>query len=115
MLDECIYGRKLRETPLVAPLIEISAGRSGSTQIARYLEEDERLVAELDGRLFHDNAQQRDRDLDRDLDDAADGHVVVRLGWGQVTRRACRTARRLATLLATRGWTGAMSACPDCQ
>lgn len=45
LLDEALYGRALRATPVVAPLIEISAARSGSTQLARYLEDDPRLVA----------------------------------------------------------------------
>ena len=72
------------------------------------------VVCELDGRLFHDNAGQHDRDLDRDLDDAADGRRAVRLGWGQVSRRACRTARRLDRLLRRRGWTGQMTPCPAC-
>ncbi len=44
-LDELLYGRALRDTPVVAPLLEISAGRSGSTQIARYLEGDPHLAA----------------------------------------------------------------------
>ena len=45
MLDEALYGRALRETSVQAPLLEMSALRSGSTQLARYLEEDPRLVA----------------------------------------------------------------------
>jgi len=45
MLDELLYGRALDATPLRAPLLEISAGRSGSTQLARYLEDDPYLVA----------------------------------------------------------------------
>ena len=44
-LDELLYGQVLNATQVVAPLIEISAGRSGSTQLARYLEDDPRLVA----------------------------------------------------------------------
>lgn len=44
-LDELLYGRVLNSTKVIAPLIEISAGRSGSTQLARYLEDDPRLVA----------------------------------------------------------------------
>jgi len=72
-------------------------------------------VCELDGRVFHDNVGQRDRDLDRDLDDAVDGHAAVRLGWGQVSRRACRTAGRLDRLLRRHGWAGEMSRCPGCQ
>ena len=45
LLDELLYGRRLREVRVTAPLIEISAARSGSTQLARYLEEDPHLVA----------------------------------------------------------------------
>jgi hypothetical protein len=44
-LDELIYGKALREVRVEAPLIEISAARSGSTQLARYLEEDPHLIA----------------------------------------------------------------------
>lgn len=73
------------------------------------------LLIELDGRLFHDSARQRDRDLDRDLDAAVDGRSSVRLGWGQVFGRECRTAGRVAALLRDRGWTGSPTACgPDC-
>ncbi|GAA1476882.1 hypothetical protein GCM10009623_13280 [Nocardioides aestuarii] len=72
--------------------------------------DDAGLVVELDGRQFHDNPRQRDRDLDRDLDDAAGGRRAVRLGWGQATRRRCRTARRLATILQSPHDT-----CRDCQ
>ncbi len=45
LIDELLYGRELNATPVTAPLIEISAGRSGSTQIARYLEMDPHLAA----------------------------------------------------------------------
>lgn len=44
-LDELFYGRQLDAVELKAPLFEISAARSGSTQLARYLEEDPHLVA----------------------------------------------------------------------
>jgi hypothetical protein len=70
---------------------------------------------ELDGRLFHASARQRDRDLDRDLDAAVLGHATVRLGWGQVFDRPCVTAGRLAVLLQRGGWTGSPRACgPGC-
>lgn len=45
LLDELLYGRELRAIEVRAPLIEISAARSGSTQLARYLEEDPHLAA----------------------------------------------------------------------
>lgn len=74
------------------------------------------LIVELDGRLFHDSAGQRDRDLDRDLDAAVDGRDTIRLGWGQVFDRSCRTAGRVATLLNRRGWTGTAQPCgPGCS
>lgn len=45
LLDELIYGRKLNNIEVVQPIFVISAGRSGSTQITRYIEEDQRLAA----------------------------------------------------------------------
>lgn len=68
-------------------------------------------VVELDGRLFHDSAQQRDVDLDRDLVAAVDREHAVRLGWGQVFDRSCRTAGRVGSLLRHRGWPGPVLAC----
>lgn len=73
------------------------------------------LVVELDGRAFHDNARQRDRDLGRDLQvAAADGRRTVRLGWGQVWRDGCHTAAAVARLLQRRGWQGDPHRCPRC-
>lgn len=70
-------------------------------------------VLELDGRLFHDSADQRDRDLERDLDAAIDGKGTTRLGWGQVFARPCHTAGKVARLLASGGWTGRPEPCGD--
>lgn len=73
------------------------------------------LVVELDGRLFHDTAGQRDRDLDRDLDAAVEGRGSIRLGWGQVYGRPCRTAGALGQILQARGWDGTPVRCgPGC-
>jgi len=73
------------------------------------------VLVELDGRADHTRFEDRDRDLDRDLDAAASGRVTVRLGWGQVLRRSCRTAGRLAVLLRRGGWTGELRRCPRCR
>jgi hypothetical protein len=71
---------------------------------------------ELDGRLFHDSAERRDRDLDRDLEAAVEGRHTVRLGWGQVFTRPCRTAGQVGRLLRQRGWQGAPEPCgPGCD
>ncbi len=69
------------------------------------------LHVELDGRLFHDSASGRDRDLDRDLDAFVEGRLTVRLGWGQVFGRPCATARRIGALLQRRGWGGSVQPC----
>jgi hypothetical protein len=44
-LDRLLYGRALDAVRVEAPLFELSAARSGSTQIARYLEDDPSIVA----------------------------------------------------------------------
>ena len=73
------------------------------------------LVIELDGRLFHDTATQRDRDMDRDLDAAVAGEAAIRLSYGQVFDRPCATAARVGVLLQRHGWSGQALPCgPDC-
>jgi len=69
------------------------------------------LVVELDGRLFHDTTEQRDRDFDRDLDAAAGGSSTVRLSYGQVFDRPCWTALRVARVLRLHGWAGTPVMC----
>lgn len=71
-------------------------------------------VVELDGRLFHDSTAARDRDLERDLDAALEKEHTVRLGYGQVFDRPCRTARKLWLLLRTRGHDQELVLCPRC-
>lgn len=71
---------------------------------------------ELDGKLFHTSTQDRDRDLERDLDAVvAEDGTTIRLGFGQVYDRPCATAAKLAIVLNRRGWTGLANPCPDCQ
>ena len=72
------------------------------------------LVVELDGRLWHRSTADRDRDLARDLVAKTEGRDTVRLGWGQVTRHSCATARHLGVLLGQRGWTGRVLGSPTC-
>ena len=74
------------------------------------------LVVELDGRLDHSALSDRDRDLDRDLETATAEMRTVRLGWGQVYDRPCRTAARVGRLLQLGGWTGTPTRCsPSCE
>lgn len=91
---------------------ETCLGRSVQRDV-EYVEA--RLIVELDGRLFHDSAGARDADFDRDLDAATTGRDSVRISWGQVFDRSCRTAERVGVLLQARGWTGAPRRCgPGC-
>jgi hypothetical protein len=70
-----------------------------------------RLYVELDGRFDHTVLADRDRDLDRDLETATGSVTTVRLGWGQVYDRPCRTAARVGRLLQLGGWAGAPTPC----
>ena len=67
-----------------------------------------------DGRLNHDGASARDRDMERDLDAAIESEHTVRIGYGQVFDRACTTAAKIGRLLDLRGWDGAVSRCSRC-
>lgn len=71
-------------------------------------------VIELDGRLWHDTAEQRDRDFERDLDAAVDELDTLRLSWGQVVGRPCSTAAKLSLLLERDGWPPAWACSAAC-
>lgn len=57
------------------------------------------LIAELDGRAFHDTALAYERDRDRDRRLHAAGWRVVRITWYQLHRDADELARDLRTLI----------------
>jgi len=91
------------------------AGMSSVGVVYRDNAYDGGLVVELDGRLFHDTARQRDADFERDLDLAMVGGDTRRLSYGQVFSRGCSTAGKVARLLELRGWTGRVQRCePGC-
>ncbi|MDY6810921.1 MAG: hypothetical protein SW127_18225 [Actinomycetota bacterium] len=74
------------------------------------------VIVELDGRMGHDDAAARDRDMERDLDAVVDADkVTLRVGWGQVFDRPCVTAAKIARVLQRRGWTGSVVRCPECS
>ncbi|WP_370616331.1 type IV toxin-antitoxin system AbiEi family antitoxin domain-containing protein [Mumia qirimensis] len=76
----------------------------------------DRIVIELDGRIYHESSARRDADLERDLDVLGEGRQTARLGWGQVYRRPCATAIKIARVLSNAGWEGSPQPCasPDC-
>ena len=73
------------------------------------------VIVEADGRLHHDSATQRDRDMDRDLLAARSGRVTLRVSWGHVYDRPCWTAAQVAAVLASSGVAGGAHPCsPSC-
>lgn len=69
-------------------------------------------VAELDGRLGHEETSDRWDDMDRDIDSLALGDVTLRIGWRHV-EDPCRTAISVGRVLTARGWTGEVRGCSD--
>lgn len=75
------------------------------------------LVVELDGRIGHDSWDDQGKDADRDLDDLAlANRMTARLRWRQIYGTPCRTATRIARILAKAGWKKRPTPCgDDCQ
>jgi hypothetical protein len=73
------------------------------------------FIVELDGRVFHDNAEARDRDAKRDLGTlAAEDRVTVRLTYGLVLHHGCTTMSQIGALLRRQGWLGTITRCAEC-
>lgn len=76
----------------------------------------DRLLVELDGRLYHDSPERRDADFERDLDAAAEGRSTVRLSYRQVFDRPCRTAAKVAQVSRRHGIPARARPCgPHCE
>jgi len=87
---------------------KVRPGRASTYRDVEYLELH--TVVELDGRLGHEEANDRWDDMDRDIGSATLGDLTVRLGWQQV-EDPCRTAIAVGRILGARGWTGQLRAC----
>ena len=109
------YLHRVERAHGLAPARRQVRDRVGAGAVYRDVTYAGGLVVELDGRLFHDTAAHRDRDVDRDLVTAAQGQDTVRLTYGQVFDRPCWTAGHLAVLLRAHGWQGTVRRCsPTC-
>ena len=97
--------------PTAARQRRVLVGRAAAYRDVEYVPYG--VIVELDGRLGHERARDRWRDLDRDLAAGADGVATVRLGWRQVLD-PCRTASVMARLLWARGWRGTLRSCGSC-
>lgn len=70
-------------------------------------------IVELDGRAGHEGSG-RLRDMRRDNRSTLAGEPTLRYGWWDVVDQPCLVAAQVATLLASRGWSGVMVHCPKC-
>ena len=95
VLEHAFLTRVERPHGAAARRAQLRAGTATGI-VYRDVAYGERAV-ELDGRLWHDTAEQRDRDFERDLDAAVEGQDTVRLTWGQVVGRPCSTAAKVVS------------------
>lgn len=72
------------------------------------------LHVELDGRLGHDRARERWRDMRRDNRSELAGLRHLRYGWADIVDRPCTVAAEQAVVLRQQGWMGSFTACPRC-
>jgi hypothetical protein len=73
------------------------------------------IGVELDGQAYHP-AEERWQDIGRDNALAADGIVILRYGWADVSDRACQVAAQIGAAAAKRGWAGSLRPCgPACH
>lgn len=70
-----------------------------------------RTRVELDGRLGHDEPEDRQRDRRRDNAGVVAGEETLRYGWADVTAHACECAREVAAVLHRNGWAGKARRC----
>ncbi|HET8600108.1 MAG TPA: type IV toxin-antitoxin system AbiEi family antitoxin domain-containing protein [Segeticoccus sp.] len=89
--------------------------RGGRRQRDDNLYEAEEVLVEVDGRVGH-VGDGRLRDRRRDRRAAASGLLTLRVGWVEVSAEECETARDIAEVLMSRGWSGPLESCgADCR
>ncbi len=93
---------------------QVSGRHPGRSEFTDVEYEELGVIIELDGRAFHGSSRARDLDMERDLDAAADSKLTLRLSYGQVFDRGCRTAIKIAGVLQRRGWCGEPHSCREC-
>lgn len=70
------------------------------------------VVAELDGRLGHEEAF---RDMWRDNGLVESGLTTLRYGWVDLITRPCAVAAQVHRVLALHGYAGRLRTCPGCR
>ncbi len=72
-------------------------------------------LVELDGRAGHVDFESGFRDMHRDNVHALSEWKTLRYGSVDVRGNPCAVARQVASVLAARGWTGAITPCTACR
>jgi hypothetical protein len=114
VLEHAYLTKVERPHGLPAPDRQRRRSKSGKSEFRDLEYPAYSLVIELDGRAFHEGVEAWDNDHERDLDDRVERRGTVRLSYGQVFRRSCETAAKLAVVLRNHGWDGQLTRCPDC-
>lgn len=87
--------------------------RPGQRTDVLYEEQD--VMAELDGRVGHEDAASAFRDLRRDNAHAVRRFTTLRYGSADVRGRPCEVARQVWQALSVRGWGEPFRTCPRCR
>jgi very-short-patch-repair endonuclease len=99
---EARFNAFLRRHRLPAPARNVHM-RIGALEIeADFVWHEQRVIAELDGRAFHDTGLAFERDRSRDRALAAHGWTVIRVTWRQIRDDAPQLARDLHGLLTSK-------------
>jgi hypothetical protein len=84
------------------------------TEFLDVLIEEHQLHIEVDGRLGHDRARERWRDMRRDNRSELLRLRELRYGWADIVDKPCDVAIEQAVVLRQQGWTAPFIRCPHC-
>jgi hypothetical protein len=87
---------------------------AGGAEFLDVLIEEFGVHVELDGRLGHNRATEKWRDMRRDNRSELARLRHLRYGWGDVVDRPCDVAIKQAEVLRQQGWTGTFKRCAVC-
>jgi hypothetical protein len=115
-LLECRYVTKVgRPHGLPRGTRQRLVRRNGRREYQDVSYDDYLLVVELDGKVAHP-LESAWRDIRRDNANTASGLATIRVGYVDVTERACLSAGVVGRALQHKGWQGALRRCGrSCQ
>lgn len=114
---EVLYVRDVERAHELPPATRQASSSIGSNRLHDNEYPEQGLIVEVDGRLGHEMWSDRVRDGRRDRQLLTGSRVTTRVFFADVALTPCRTAREVAAILHTRGWSGMPRRCrrPGCQ